>query len=247
MIKIKEIKAKTMTPEKKSTAKNDIFAYYIGRPISYLFTVPLLYTSIKPNAISIISMIFVVLSFLFAILNKISYVFVFISWIFIFLWNIFDGVDGNIARYKQIYSKNGSTIDATSGYLAMFFTFLSMGIVASDLHFWFFDDMLINSDIFFCILGAISGFCQIFPRLIHHKLANSTKDYNNVLADRSNYNFVKIVGLNLTSIAGFVQLILLIVVILGFFNIYLFDFFTIFYFLLNMLFCIISVFKVLKN
>ncbi len=33
-----------------------------------------------------------------------------------FLWNLLDGVDGNLARYKGISSPMGSVVDAMSGY-----------------------------------------------------------------------------------------------------------------------------------
>ena len=65
MITLREIHKRSMTEEKKATAKNDIFAYYIGRPISYLFTLPFLYTKISPNKVTILSMIFVIFGFMF--------------------------------------------------------------------------------------------------------------------------------------------------------------------------------------
>ena len=39
---VKDLAEKTMTEEKRAQAKNDIFAFYIGRPISYVLTVPFL-------------------------------------------------------------------------------------------------------------------------------------------------------------------------------------------------------------
>ena len=44
MITPKEIEEKTMTPAKRAMAHNDYFAFYIGRPISYLLTIPFLLT-----------------------------------------------------------------------------------------------------------------------------------------------------------------------------------------------------------
>ena len=38
MVSIKELAQTTMTPEKKASAKNDLFAFYIGRPVSYVLT-----------------------------------------------------------------------------------------------------------------------------------------------------------------------------------------------------------------
>ena len=43
MITPKEIEQKTMSPEKRKSAKNDYFAFYIGRPLTYVLTIPFLY------------------------------------------------------------------------------------------------------------------------------------------------------------------------------------------------------------
>ena len=54
MITVKDIADKSMTPEKRAMARNDLFAFYIGRPLSYVLTIPFLYTGLSPNTISII-------------------------------------------------------------------------------------------------------------------------------------------------------------------------------------------------
>ena len=41
-----------------------------------------------------------------------------ISWILFFMWNLLDGVDGNVARYRRQFSKMGSVYDAMAGYIA---------------------------------------------------------------------------------------------------------------------------------
>ena len=64
MITIKDIADKTMTPEKRESAKNDLIAFYVGRPLSYVFTIPFLYTNISPNAISILSIVPVIAGFI---------------------------------------------------------------------------------------------------------------------------------------------------------------------------------------
>ena len=51
MITPKEIEQKTMSPEKRKSAKNDYFAFYVGRPLSYILTIPFLYTNITPNTV----------------------------------------------------------------------------------------------------------------------------------------------------------------------------------------------------
>ena len=63
MITPKEIEQKTMSPEKRKSAKNDYFAFYVGRPLSYILTIPFLYTNITPNTVSLISIIPLIVGF----------------------------------------------------------------------------------------------------------------------------------------------------------------------------------------
>lgn len=247
MISVRKISKKTMTDEKRKNARNDYFAYYIGRPISYLFTIPFLYTNIKPNTITIWSMLFIIVGTVSTSLPYNKWLLI-IGWFFFFLWNIFDGIDGNVARYKEIFSKNGSTFDATAGYLAMYFTYFAYGIAAFN-----YEGYLLNFNIpsiVYVILGSISGFSLIFPRLILHKKKSSVNDrceeVNN-LQDKSSYGFVRKIALNLTSISGFVQVFMLIICILTMLDIYLFDIFTIVYFFINVLLMFVSLFKLLKE
>ena len=51
MITIKDIEEKSMTPEKRAMAKNDLFAFYIGRPLSYVLSIPFMYMNISPMII----------------------------------------------------------------------------------------------------------------------------------------------------------------------------------------------------
>ena len=118
-----------MTDAKRKSAKNDVIAFYVGRPISYIFTIPFLYMNAKPNTVSMISLAFPLLAFIVASISD-NIVGNFLAWIFLFIWNILDGVDGNIARYTKKFSKIGSLWDATSGYFAMFFTYSTFGLIA---------------------------------------------------------------------------------------------------------------------
>ena len=66
MITIKDIAEKTMTPEKKASAKNDLFAFYVGRPLSYLLSIPFMYTNISPDRISLLSIVPIFAGFMIA-------------------------------------------------------------------------------------------------------------------------------------------------------------------------------------
>lgn len=252
MIKLSDIAKASMTEEKKKTAKNDWFAYYFGRPLSYVFTWPFLYMKkVTPNMITVISMLFVVVGFVFTCLPGSNW-YLLVGWIGFFMWNMFDGVDGNVARFRKQFSPNGSTFDAAGGYLAMYFTFIAYGVAAYN-HPGYVEEFVNIPIWLYIVIGSISGFSLIFPRLVMHKKLSSLKDNINEekkvrdeIQNKANYNAFKVFVLNLTSISGFVQLFMLIICILSFFNIYLFDIFTICYFLINFILMIGSLFKILK-
>ena len=70
MITPKEIEQKTMSPEKRKSAKNDYFAFYIGRPLTYVLTIPFLYTNISPNAVSYVSFVPTIVGFVLLAMGK---------------------------------------------------------------------------------------------------------------------------------------------------------------------------------
>ena len=57
--------------------------------------------------------------------------------------------------------------------------------------------------------------------------------------NKSTYGLIKLIALNLTSISGFVQVLMLIAIVLN-----MFDAFTLGYFLINLLVCIVSLHSV---
>lgn len=236
---LKDLKEKTMTKEKKSQAKNDIFAFYIGRPLSYVLTIPFLKLKIKPNTVSILSILPTIVGFLLIGFGN-TMTLKLLGWLFFFLWNLLDGVDGNIARYTNQFSKVGSLLDATSGYFAMIFTFLAMGTGCYYGNF-----TILNIDkALMIVLGGISACFVILPRLIMHKRITSIGEdsKSKEMKDKSNYSLIKIIGLNLISVAGFIQVFMLLSIIFR-----IMDLFTVFYFIINVIICIGSLIKLLKE
>ena len=235
MITVKMIEEKTMSPEKRKSAKNDFFAFYIGRPLSYVLTIPFLYTNISPNAVSLFSIIPLIFGFVLMYMasNKTMLI---IGWVLFFLWNLLDGVDGNIARYKKQFSPLGSVYDAMSGYVAMVLSFFSWGIAAAHCGGILTPLARIESEIYI-IIGALSGIFVIFPRFIMHKSLTTLGDINamNSVKEKSEYGFIKLVALNITSISGFVQVFMLLAIVLN-----MMDLFTICYFVVNFIVMIAS-------
>lgn len=226
MINIKEIEKKSMSEKKRRDAKKDIFAFYVGRPLSYILTIPFLYTNIKPNTISLISIIPLLLSFISFSLGNNKFIYL-LGWMLLFFWNLLDGVDGNIARYKGISSDMGSVVDALSGYIAMVSVYFSVGVAAS------------STNSLYIILGALSGIFVIFPRLIMHKAINTLGIVNE---KEVNVSISKLIAINMTSITGFTQPLLLISIIFGLLKEY-----TITYFIINLGVMIISIYRIINN
>ncbi|CZD60230.1 WciO [Streptococcus pneumoniae] len=229
----KDIERKTMSPAKKAMAKNDYFAFYVGRPLSYLLTVPFLKTNITPNQISYLSIIPLIVGFIIMIFTT-DFVVLLLAWFLFFLWNLLDGVDGNLARYREQYSKDGSVVDAMAGYVAMVLTYFGAGIVAAHLN---------DSDIYI-ILGALSGISLIFPRLVMHKYINTVTQDESVssIKDKSDFNTIKILALNMTSITGIPQVLLLLTILINQWVL-----FTLVYFTINFLLMIFSLYSLFKK
>ncbi|HET5568661.1 TPA: CDP-alcohol phosphatidyltransferase family protein [Streptococcus pneumoniae] len=229
----KDIERKTMSPAKKAMAKNDYFAFYVGRPLSYLLTVPFVKTNITPNQISYLSIIPLIVGFIIMIFTT-DFVVLLLAWFLFFLWNLLDGVDGNLARYREQYSKDGSVVDAMAGYVAMVLTYFGAGIVATHLT---------DSDIYI-ILGALSGISLIFPRLVMHKYINTVAQDESVssIKDKSDFNTIKILALNMTSITGIPQVLLLLTILTNQWVL-----FTLVYFTINFLLMIFSLYSLFKK
>lgn len=236
---IKDMAEKTMTEEKKKQAKNDFFAFYIGRPLSYILTVPFLKLHIKPNTVSLISIFPSIIGFLLIGFGETLELKI-LGWMMFFLWNLLDGVDGNIARYTKQFSKTGALWDATSGYIAMFLTYLAFGTGC-----YYGESTLLEIDqAIMIVFGGLSAVLSIFPRLVMHKRISSIgKDESSKeIENKDSYNIIKIIGLNLVSTAGIIQVIMLLSIIFK-----IMDLFTIFYFIINLGVCIASTAKLLKE
>lgn len=242
MITAKEIADKTMTPEKRALAHNDYFAFYVGRPMSYVLTIPFLYTSISPNTISLISIIPLIVGFLVSCFAKSRLTGV-VCWFLFFLWNLLDGVDGNVARYKKQFSKYGSVYDAMAGYAAAALTFMSMGIMGAHMGSNMLAGTVFRGEVIM-ILGSLSALVNIFPRLIMHKAISTLMDKKAVsgVKEKQNFGHLKTFALNLRSVAGGGQVLMLVAILTG-----CMDIFTMFYFLFNSAVMVMSLRSIFKE
>lgn len=238
MITPKDIEKKTMNATKRAEAKNSYFAFYIGRPLSYILTIPLLYTKILPNTVTVISIFFLIIGYVLFTIGHSTEIFL-LGLLMIFLWNMGDGIDGNIARYKDIKSENGDLLDTLGGYLAMCMIILGMGNVA-------FNDpqghVYINNQLPI-VLSGISAISTLVPRaLMHRKLAKNVQSQRTeALKDKEHYSIARIVALNICDPAGLQEVMMLIAIIC-----HLASEFTITYCLLNVAIMIYSIKNMLE-
>ena len=146
-----------------------------------------------------------------------------------FLWNLLDGVDGNVARYKQQFSKMGSVYDAMAGYLAAAFTFFSAGIMAAHSSGPMVRSGAMTAEALI-IIGGVTAVFNMFPRLVMHKAVTTLMDKSSVssISEKKDYGFIKVIALNLKSCAGGAQVLLLAAILLN-----VLDLYTVSYFVFN--------------
>ena len=242
MITIKDIADKSMTPEKRAMAKNDLFAFYIGRPLSYVLTIPFLYTNIRPDTISMISIVPAIFGFLAACAAR-TKAGMTAAWIMFFLWNLLDGVDGNVARYKKQYSPLGSVYDAMAGYIASALMFFAAGIMAAHCEGPLVKNGLVTPEALI-ICGGLIAIVDLLPRLVMHKAVTTLMDKEAVkgVMDKADYGIVKTIALNLRSCAGGAQVLLLAAILLN-----ITDLYTVCYLLFNTAVMVLSLKSVFKG
>ena len=238
MIKVSDIEQKTMTEAKRKEAKNSIFAFYIGRPLSYLLTIPFLYLGTAPNTVTLLSIICSIIGFAFLGFGNTVQLRL-VGLLFFFLWNMGDGIDGNIARYKNLKSANGDLLDTLGGYLATVLILLAMGGAAANDG----PSLSFITAQSIALLSGVSAVSTIIPRLLMHRKDAMNKDSSkpNALKDKANYSFAKIVALNICDPAGFQEVIALIAIIL-----HLCTEFTLVYLVINTAIMIYSILKLME-
>lgn len=223
-------------------AKNDLFAFYIGRPLSYALSIPFMYMNISPNMISLISVVPAAAGFAAACLAR-SKGGMIAAWLMFFLWNLLDGVDGNVARYKKQFSKMGSVYDAMAGYVASALMFFAAGIMAAHSQGPLLRAGLVTGEAL-VICGGLIAITDLLPRLVMHKAVTTLMDKNAVkeVMDKADYGIVQTIALNLRSCAGGAQFLLLVAIL---FNIL--DLYTVCYLLFNTAVMLVSLRSVLKE
>lgn len=235
----KEIYDIAVPQKKRREERWNLFAGHIGRPLSVMMTVPLTNTKIKPTTVTGWSLIALIIGSVLVCIHYNMTVSL-VGWGFFFLWNLLDGVDGNLARSTMQCSNMGDLWDTTGGYAAMVLTYFSAGVAA------YYDQSLYE----FCdaalllIMGGATAVMSIFPRLVMQK--KKTYGVNDAavtkLTDKTNFGIKQIISMNLISPSGFMQVIFLLCIIFHTLN-----FFIAAYTVINFFIMAVSLRSLLKD
>ena len=235
----KEIYDIAVPPQKRKEERWNLFAWHIGRPISVLMTVPLTKTKVKPTTVTGWSLLALVIGAILVSFNFNTTITI-VGWGFFFLWNLLDGVDGNLARSTKQCSNLGDLWDTTGGYAAMVLTYFSIGVSSFyDSNFYDFCDKPL-----LLILGGATAVMSIFPRLVMQKKKTYgiNSDAVNNLTDKTNFGIKQIISMNLISPSGFMQVLFLLCIIFHTLN-----FLIAAYTVINMCIMVVSLNKLLKE
>ena len=238
MIKYRELVKKTMPESKRKSASKDILGFYLLRPIENLICIPLISAGVPATSITVFSFYVAIFAFVaFLIPGSIGF---WIGWILLLIWNICDGLDGNIARYTNTCSSRGDLWDATAGWVAIISFYFGMGMEAFYRAGYVFISL---EPYYYIIMGCLTGLFWIFPRTVMHKKAtiegiDSVKD----VKGRSDYGVFKLIAFNFTSITGLGSLLFLISYLLN-----LSALCMTFYFLLSAAVCMGSLYSLLRK
>ncbi|MDE6401102.1 MAG: hypothetical protein K2L54_00645, partial [Clostridiales bacterium] len=160
-------------------------------------------------------------------------------------WNILDGVDGNIARYKKQYSKLGTAFAAMGGYVCVVCMLFSSGIAAYNMS-CVLDSYLPWDRIALIICGGFAALFNIFPRLMLYFIKATVKDEKAVeqagkVANKRNYGFIRILILNIMAPSDGMMLLMIPAIWLNALDVY-----TYFYFALSFLGMMASLFMMFR-
>lgn len=144
------------------------------RKASFLFTFLFINLGFSPNAVSILSIAFVLATCVcYAVSTPMAIVAAFLM---INFWLILDCVDGNIARCRKQKTIYGEFVDDIGGYYVVAFVYLALGLCVFNVG----GTLIEPGNKWILVAGAVACICDILARLIN-------KDYVNFSKNRSDY------------------------------------------------------------
>lgn len=235
----KEIYDIAMPEKKRKEERWNVWVTIAVRPLSILFTIPFTNTKVKPTTITKWSVLSNLIGF-FLVAFAQNLTMSLVGWLFFFIWAVLDGVDGNLARSTNQCSPMGDLWDTMGGYAAMVLIYFSAGIAG------FYDNNLFPfcENYWIVMLGGATAVMSIFPRLVMHKKKSSYMEDKSVkaISDKQNFSISKIAAMNLVSPSGFMQVVFLLCIVF-----HLLNYFTVFYFVVNLGIMTMSLRSLLKD
>lgn len=235
----KEIYDIAMPMAKRKEERLNIWVTIAVRPLSVLLIKPLINSKVKPTTITKISVLASLVGFFLLAFGQ-SLEYGLMGWLFFFIWAVLDGVDGNLARCTNQCSPLGDLWDTMGGYAAMVLMYFGAGIAAfHDINLY---DYMNPSN--YLILGGATAIMSIFPRLVMHKKKSSGIESKAVkaLSDKQGFSLSKVIGMNLVSPSGALQLVLLAAILSHTLN-----FFIVLYCFVNFAIMMVSLRSLLKE
>ena len=225
MISYKQLVDKTMPPEKRRNASRCVVGHYLVRPISNLISIPLIERKFNPTSVTKFSLVFAVIPVVSFLIGGVWGFW--IGWLSILMWNILDGVDGNIARYNDCCSPEGELWDVFVGWVATIAFYVGMGFTA----FYQDDKWAVLTgipDYLYIFMGDMAALAWIFPRLMmQKKITIFSKASVASVQDRGNYGIGKLIIFNVTSINGLASVLFLLSYLFGVMEICMISYFAI--------------------
>ena len=239
MLKYKDVYSKVLPEAKKQSEKPNILLSLVLRPLGIYATLPFLNTKIQPTTITKLSVAASLIGFGFLAFGR-QLVFSIIGWFFFFIWVVLDGVDGNLARYKDQTSAMGEVWDAFGGYVAMVLTYFGAGIAA----FYDVNRFSFCEPYWFLIIGGATAVMSIFPRLMMHKKRGTIGSNESTIefTNKQAFGVKQAIAMNVLSLTGFFQILFLACIILRLLNLWI-----LFYGIVNFMMMLISLHSILKS
>ncbi len=204
-ISLKQIKKQTYSEQRKDfDFEVSFWVYYVTRPLSFFLTSFLLKTSVTANSVTIFSLFICILSCFYLCIG--TYQSFILGALFYNFFLILDSVDGNIARYKNQSSNQGTLLDALVGDMinVLILPSICVGLINSNKLNIIIENSEINVEIIF-ILILVSTIANLFTTLFFQRVKiifNTTSKKANTLFKERNF-FKKIITYSIRNAFGF--------------------------------------------
>ena len=211
-----------MPLSKREAESKNYWVAYVIRPLSVLFTIPLLKTKVKPITVTFWSVCASIFGAAFLAFGD-SLMLELLGCFFFSIWAVLDGVDGNLARCQKSCSKLGELWDAFGGYSTLVLVFLSAGLSA----FYNSNSIEVLDKYWYLVIGGATSVISIFPRLIYQKKKAIMPEFDlkASYASDKNVGLLRLIQQNL-SVSGGMQVLLFVAVLTQTINLFLLLFFV---------------------